>query len=103
MKNIHGIDGLRLQDGIELLNFLKMRVDDFVAERVSLPMGFDEADAVELSLMLQRPIMNELKAKQKALESYGVEAGNDELANVIEPLVDEFEEDEFNEYDEGNG
>lgn len=97
MKNIHGINGVRLQDGIELLNFLKMRVDDFIAERLPLPVGFDEADAVELSLFLQRPIMNELKAKQKALESYAVGTMNDDLTDAIESLVDEYEDEEYDE------
>mmetsp|Transcript_8725 Transcript_8725/g.16472 ORF Transcript_8725/g.16472 Transcript_8725/m.16472 type:complete len:775 (-) Transcript_8725:55-2379(-) len=101
MKNIHGINGVPLQDGIDLLNFLKMRVDDFIAERLPLPEGFDEADAVELSLILQRPIMIELKATQKALESQEVETANDEWNHAIGSLVDEYEDDES--YEEIHG
>ena len=70
MESIHRIDHVDLQTGMELLNILKKMVDDAMAGSAASSSGFDETDAMELAMILQQPVMAELKHSRKALESY---------------------------------
>jgi len=67
MQSIHHIDGVDLQTGMELLNILKKKIDAAISVA---PSEFDEANAMELAMELQRPVMEELSSKVKELEDY---------------------------------
>jgi len=87
MQNIHRIDHVDLQTGMELLNMLKKMVDDAMEGLAASSSGFDETDAMELAMILQQPVMAELSHSQKALESY----------NAMGSLMDSQEQDDEND------
>ena len=89
MESIHHIDHVDLQTGMELLNILKQMVDDAMAGSTASSSGFDETDAMELAMILQQPVMAELKHSRKALESY----------DAMGSLMDSQEEDDENDGD----
>jgi len=98
MQNMHHIDSIDLRTAMELLNLLKKKVDDAITSRS--PAEFDETDAMELAMMLQRPIVDELKSKRKELEDY-----EDEIDKTMGELMDREKEKDnasFETYDEGD-
>ena len=87
-----------LQTGVELLSLLKIKVDDCMSG--SMPTNFEESDAMELTLMLQQPVMDELSIKKQKWEEYNrtLDVAFGHL--LIEEDDDEEEEDFDNDDDD---
>ncbi len=68
MKALHDVENIDPQIGIELLTKLKTKVDDSV--QGDQLMGFDEVDAMELTMILQKPVMDALDSRRKELVHY---------------------------------
>lgn len=69
MNHSFQIEQLELSLGIELLNDLKETIDNSITGKKKLGPEFDEMDAMEFAMMLQEPVMRELKSKQSELET----------------------------------
>ena len=87
MRSVHGIEGVEIQAGMELLAELRRKVEEdhrWKKERRRRRMtresvaggeeegeeGLDEADAVELALILQEPVMEALQMRKKEVIDY---------------------------------
>jgi len=86
MRSVHGIEGVEIQAGMELLAELRRKVEEdhrWKKERRRRRTresvaggeeegeeGLDEADAVELALMLQEPVMEALQMRKKEVVDY---------------------------------
>jgi len=88
MQSIHNIAGVDLQTGMELLNILKKKIDDAI---LISPSGFDDANAMELAMELQRPVMEELNYKVRDLEDYNAMGSLMDRQEVEDDLDDEDE------------
>lgn len=80
MKSIHGIGNVDLTTGMELLSLLNAHVEELVRGDGSSTGTLhgallDEGDAMEVALLLQRPVMEELDSKKKELEEYQAQCG----------------------------
>ncbi len=102
MKALHEIDDIDPQLGIELLTRLKSKVDDSIQGDGVL--GFDEVDAMELTLILQKPVMDALDSKRKELVQYQQIIGEtlDTLLDYNEDNLDDEENDEVVNPDNSN-
>ena len=99
MKSIHGIRNVDLTTGMELLSLLNSHVEDLVKGDGSSTGTLhgallDEADAMEVALLLQRPVMEELDSKKKELEEYQAQCGV-----TMDTILDSHDDDE-NESDD---
>ena len=96
MRNIHEIQNVDLQTAMELLNILKEKVDDSMSMSGGKrkPTGFDETDAMELAMILQKPVMNELQSKRR--EDY-----EGQIQNTMGTLMDQDLDEDFDEDDDG--
>ncbi len=91
MQNIHGIDKVDLQTGMELLNVLKKKVDETLSGS-KYAVEFDETDAMELAMILQRPVLDELQSKRRELENYQDEVG-ETMGALMDKELDENDDD----------
>lgn len=82
-----------VQTGMELLSLLKIQVDDCMS--ASIPTRFEDADAMELAMMLQQPVIDELSIKKQKWEEY-----NRNLDFALGHLMEE--EDEEDEDDDSD-
>ena len=96
MRNIHEIQNVDLQTAMELLNILKEKVDDSMSMsgEKRKPTGFDETDAMELAMILQKPVMNELQSKRR--EDY-----EGQIQNTMGTLMDQDLDEDFDKDDDG--
>ena len=94
MQNIHHIDNIDLQTGMELLNMLKKKVDETMSSGAKPAVGFDETDAMELAMILQRPVLDELQSKRKELEDY-----QDQIGETMGALMDREQDQDDGNFD----
>ncbi len=123
MRNVHQIDSVEFQCGIDLLSKLKDKVDESIRTgtfiKPSVPgiddydepnvdpniqhakkkpvKLFDETDAMELAIILQEPVIKELTLKKKELEAFELNDAIDSFLDNEENYDDDDDDDDWDD------